>query len=929
VRDARRRGRGKAGFCPSERLVSPAMRIYLFALAMLGVACSGSSHTVASPAPSVSVAAALPPLRLPRTFVPSAYQARLTIDPAKTTFDGAITIDGEVTQSAPVFWLHGRHLTIHAAVASAVGGGPETRLAITARGEDLLEVRPSSPLARGKWRLSLTYTGEIDELNTTGVFRQTVAGAAYVYTQLEAIYARRVFPCIDEPDSKVPWQLTLDVPGGVSAVSNTPLAQATVLPTGGTRYEFQPSQPLPSYLVAFGVGPFDIVEAPASRSGVVVRIITLQGRAADAAYAAQTTAPILDLLEDWFGIPYAYGKLDILTIPLTVGFGAMENAGLVTFSERLSLFEQTRPSWQRRYVWVRVAAHELAHQWFGDYVTSAWWDDIWLNEGFANWMEAKITTRFLPAWQDELSDLDMRNQALEADSVISARQIRQPIVTPDDILNVFDDITYDKGATVLNMFESYVGAQVFQRGVRQYLKSRAHGNATSKDFVAAISQAASVDLAPAFATFLDQPGTPELDATLECGEQAPRLVLSQQRYVRPGSPTPPAGQPWIFPVCVAYDRDGKRAEACTLLEGAGSIALPAERCPRWVMPNVAGRGYYRSTFSPAQVTALRELAWPELSWAERRALFFDVTNAARYAARARDATIQRPSLPLALALSLVPEMLRGAERFPIADAVAFASGLDRSVPDELRAEYERWLRSTFSRAARKLGVLPRAEDDLDSESSRRELVHAAAWLGRDPELVKSAIAQGAAWHELPQSIRGAILALAVDSDARLFAQTISAVKTEPDRARRREMLAALAAVRDRRRVLTAFELVLDPALDFRETMGMLAGTSSEATRRVAETFVRDHLDALMQRMPRDEVSGGIAAIAWLFTSSCDAVRRDEIVAYTTTNFASLPGGKRTVDQAIEAMDQCIAAKAALEPQIRSWLAAGTQPDRLR
>ncbi|MBC7977845.1 MAG: M1 family peptidase, partial [Myxococcales bacterium] len=457
-------------------------------------------------------------LRLPRTFLPTSYAAQLAIDPAVAGFDGTVAITGTLAERAQVIWLHGHGLQVTRAVASQ--SGTEVALTATQHGDELLAFRAQAPLAAGTWTLTIAYKGAYDERNTSGVFKQTVAGAPYIYTQFEALYARRAFPCFDEPDSKVPWQLTLDVPAKLVAVSNTPIQRERAIAGGKKRIEFAQTKPLPSYLVAFGVGPFDVVGAGKTRGGKPVRVLTLQGRAAEAAYAAKTSAPLIDLLEELFGSPYPYEKMDMLSIPITVGFGAMENAGLITYTETLMLIDPKRASREREYRWISVAAHEIAHQWFGNLVTMAWWDDIWLNEGFANWVGRKIAARFEPSWHEERAEVGQRNEALEADSLVSARQIRQPIAVPDDILNVFDGITYNKGASVLNMFEGYVGSDVFQRGVRAYLAQHTFRNATSTDFAAAISAAAGKDVGPAFATFLEQPGTPELTATLVCDQGA-------------------------------------------------------------------------------------------------------------------------------------------------------------------------------------------------------------------------------------------------------------------------------------------------------------------------------------------------------------------------------------------------------------------------
>jgi alanyl aminopeptidase len=897
---------------------------WLLLLAALGIACPAPAppvqappHVVTRPPPppppdaaaadAAPPEAALPKLRLPRTFLPTSYDARLEIEPGKPTFAGEVTITGEIHEAASVIWLHGRHLAIKSTTAT---GPSTTTLTVTPRGEDLLEIRAEPALEPGTWRMTFEYTGEIDRLNTVGMFEEVTGGTPYVFSQLEATYARRVFPCLDEPDSKVPWHLVLDIPAKLAAVSNTPVAQETALDAGRKRIEFARTRPLPSYLVAFAVGPFDFVDAGKTKSGVPVRMVVPKGRAAEAAFAAKTTPRLIDALEEWFGTPFPYEKLDALVMPLTVGFVAMENASLATFAESVLLVDPAHASQERKHRWVVIAAHELAHQWFGDLVTTAWWDDVWLNEAFATWLQTKIASKIDPASHEELSALDQRIAALEADRLVNARRVRQPIESADDVSNVFDGITYYKGCAVLAMFEHYLGADVFQRGVREYVKARAYANATSTEFVAAIGAAAGKDLAAAFSSFLDQPGEPELEATLTCSGGPPRVELSQSRYVPPGSPAPAANdRPWIVPVCVAYERGGKRAEACTLLDQThGTLALETKTCPRWLMPNVGGYGYYRSRLTTPQITALRDEAWPMLSWTERRELFFEIGDEMHLA-----------RVPLQLALSFVPRMLAGGDRFTTSDAVTLPLGLEPFVPDELRGKYEAAMRALFAPGATRLGPLPKDSDDLDAETVRARLFGAAAWHGRDPELVKQAVDLAGHWRDLPASIRRRVITIAADASPELYDRLLHEVKSEPDRTKRSEILAALSAVRDPDRLKTALALTLDPGLDYRESEALLRGTNTEATRATADAFFRAHADELVARMPKDEVNGNAASLATLFTGACDARHRDDAADYVTKHFAPLPGGERVVKQAIEAMDQCIASRAALDPEIRAWL----------
>ena len=851
-------------------------------------------------------AADQPTLRLPRTFLPTRYAAHLVIDPAAPDFTGTIAITGTLAQPSDVIWLNSHGLTMLSATATR---GTETvELTATPIGEEYLRIAAPRQLAAGEWTLTIAYGGQYDLLASAGVFKQVVGGQPYVYTQFEAVYARRAFPCFDEPDNKVPWQLTLDVPSTSVAVSNTLPQRETPAQDGRKQISFAETKPLPSYLVAFGVGPFEMVDAGTTRSGTPVRIIALAKRAADAAFAASNCAKILQASEDWFGIPYPYGKLDILTIPQTLGFGAMENPGLITFVEGLVLLDP-KASLAAKRSWTVVAAHEIAHQWFGDLVTTGWWDDIWLNEGFANWMESKTAAAVDPSLHARDEELETRNVALDADSLVTARQIRQPIETADDILNAFDGITYDKGASVLGMFESYIGPDVFQGGVRTYLKAHADGTATSAEFAAEIAKAAArPELAEAFATFLDQPGAPEITAALSCGKDGPTALLAQQRYVAPGAASPGATKPWMVPVCVAFDSAGKRAQACTLLtRPTGTLALPTKRCPHWIMANATGRGYYRTTYTAAQLTALRDEAWDLLQPVERRAVFFDARN-----------LVERGRIPLALGLSLVPRMLAGNDQYTVPPALSFANWSDW-VTDALRPKFEYYLQQTFGAAARSLGFVEQPTETIDEQEIRSALVGTMAWTGRDPELVASAVTLAEHWRDLPQSIRGLVLEIAVDASPAWWNKIAATVTTEPDRLKRREMYRALGGVRDVKLQQRALAFVLDPRTDIRETMRLVFGATTEATRASARAWFAANEAAVIARSPKDGSTFSLGDFAEVFTSACDASQRDQIAAYVTAHFSRYAGAERVVRQAIEEMDQCIARRALVQPALDAWL----------
>jgi alanyl aminopeptidase len=338
-------------------------------------------------------------------------------------------------------------------------------------------VKPSVPLASGRTVIRIEYRGELCARDNVGAFRVREGNDWYVYTQFESIFARRAFPCFDEPGIKVPWQLTLDVPAGNTALSNTSALSETPLeeggkPTGMKRVRFGETRPLPSYLIAFAVGPFDIVDAgKAGRNATPVRIVTPRGQGALARYAVQVTPRLLEMTEEYTGIAHPYEKLDSIAVPRPGG--AMENPGLITYASSLILAQPRDETPRFKQAYAHVAAHEIAHLWFGDLVTHAWWDDVWLNESFATWLSVKTIERFAPGWDIRAQDAHGRDYAMKNDALASARRIRQPIESTNDIFNAFDPITYAKGGAVLGMFENWIGEARFAQALRQYLSKHA------------------------------------------------------------------------------------------------------------------------------------------------------------------------------------------------------------------------------------------------------------------------------------------------------------------------------------------------------------------------------------------------------------------------------------------------------------------------
>jgi alanyl aminopeptidase len=897
------------------------MRSTAVALAAIAACSSPTSHTAtttttAAPAPTAGSSAApvdapAPTLRLPASFHPKAYVARLRIDPATPRFDGTLRIDATLDAPTTTIWLDAEDLTIdQASVRFGVGDGrndvPVTATAALAPsmvGAHFLQLRADRAISAGNITVELAYHGALNDQEHRGAWRNPWHGDWYVFTQFEAIAARRVFPCVDEPGSKVVWQLALEVPAADVALSNT-AGRETAIDASWKRVEFAPTRPLPSYLVAFAIGPMELVDAGKSQGGRAIRIAAPKGRAAEAAYAAKSTAPIVDRLEAWFGSPLPYDKLDQVAIP--ANSGAMENAGMITYAETRILIPPSDPSDSRRKTYAAYAAHEIAHHWFGDLVTTAWWDDLWLNEAFASWMESKILAQVEPAWRGDLEDVERLGSALRADELVSARMIQQPITAEDDIVNAFDGITYDKGASVIRMFERWVGAPKFQDGVRAYLAKHADGNATTDEFLAAIGLAAGKDVATPFKTFLTQAGAPRVTATITCPKAEPvRIALHQERYLPRGAATTTA-QTWMIPVCIASGefRGGRASRTCTMFADIdGSLPIPGP-CPSWVYANADASGYYHVGLTADGLAAIAKDGWPALHDAERLELAVDVM-----------AGVDRGDLDVAAALELVPQLLATQNGATIEAAVRIGARVEAYVPPAQRAGYQAWIRRTYGPLARKLGWTAATGDTAETERMRIAVLPLVAITGGDPTLRKQAVALARDWQALPSGMTRAIVGAAAE-DPKAFATLLAAVHTVKDRRALKDLIAALVGVHDLASQAKVLALGLDPSIEWGQVVMIASQSAADpASSAAATAFVTAHLDELRQRTP----VGSRAAFAYLLTHACDAASRDDAAKRAEPMRAFL-GGPRIVSQAIEEMDQCIAQKAMQGPALARYFA---------
>lgn len=888
----------------------------LAVLVMVGCATTTKAPTpVAEKASPVAVEVKPPALRLPEGVKPMGYQLELKVVPGQDTFSGVAHLTIDVEKPTDVIWLHATELVIQSAEVVVTAGAKPLAAQTQLFPPDFLRVSLPQALPTGKATLRFFYSGALSARNRGGVFQLNDRGENYVYTQFEATDARRALPCFDEPRFKVPFEVTLTVKKEHLAFSNNPVSKEEALADGFKRISFTATKPLPTYLLAFAVGPFEVVNAGAwGKNKTPVRIIVTKGKSAEAHLAAQMTGPILEAHEKYFDIPYPYEKLDQIALP--TGFGAMENAGLVTYGHDLILVPPNEETPARRRAFASVCSHELAHQWFGNLVTMKWWDDIWLNEGFANWMGDRTLKTWKPEWGIEVDRVHERNQALLADSLVSARQVRQPIETHDDIDNVFDAITYNKGAAVIQMNENLVGAEAFQKGVRRYLNEHAHGNGTATDFIAAITQESHTDVSNTFGSFLDQPGAPVVAVNLSCPKgAAPKLTFAQRRYLPLGS-TGESKQTWALPVCVRYSVGGKQTRLCTLLSQPEEekVLEGVQRCPEWVMPNDGMFGYYRSQLGGESDTVkLLKAAGKKLSTGERLGLVSDL-----------DAAVKAGQAKLEQALAVLPLIKDESNHRLVKASMGLVSMLNarKLVSDAQLPNYQAFVRHTFGPLAAKTGFTVAAKDTEDTRLLRPALLSLVGKDGNDATLQAKALSLAKTWVRErkgvdPELLDSVMAVAARTNDPELHAQLQHALRAEKEKAQRNYLLEALGAFSQPTLVKAHLPLALDPSVEGQEALGIIwSATDEPRTQDVGFDFLKENWDPLLKRLPADWG----ANLVHMASGFCDAQHRDATSAFFESRASKLRGGARPYANVMERIDLCIKYKARYQPEADAFLA---------
>jgi puromycin-sensitive aminopeptidase len=852
--------------------------------------------------------------RLPVDVRPSRYRAFVAVEMAADRFVGDLEIDLLLEQPRAEVHLHAVGLELKGARARTGGRTVACEHRVDAESETVT-LAFAEPLPAGAATLELFYSGAFSP-GLRGLYR---AGGLAV-TQFEAADARRMFPCFDEPAFKATWELTLGgVPAGAAALSNAAVVKDEPDADGTRRVTFAPTPLLSSYLVAAVVGELVASDVATARD-VPIRTWSVPAKRHLTAFAQRCAAAVLPLLEDYFGLPYAFGKLDQIGVP-DFEAGAMENAGCITFREvALLLDEATAPLAVQKRV-AEVVTHELAHQWFGNLVTMVWWDDLWLNEAFATWMAYKIVDAWRPEWRIWMDFEGGKGAAMLLDSLQAAHPIRADVHNAEEAGESFDAITYEKGGAVLRMIEGFLntlGEAKFRDGIRLYMRRHRGANATADDLWGALAEASGQPIVALANGWIRQVGYPVVSLALDAA--AGRVALTQRRFFAdPEAREAGAPATWLVPMVLRFrDDDGVKEQRVLLDARERAVALEAKGQVRWCLGNADARGFFRTAYdAPTLARLLPELA--ALRPAERMTLVSD-----------QWALVRAGLVPIAAFLDLVAGLGAEEDHVVLDDLVGRLSTIEhRHLEEAERGRFEAFVRGLFGARASKLGWgTSSTKEDDETRLRRAALLRALVLLAREPASVAEAVRRlppppdapaGAPSSPVepvdPNLLDVVVTAAARGADEARFEELRRRARVEADPASKRRYLHALARVEGPALASRAVALALGddvPMQDFTSYLSVLL--SNRATREEAWTLIKTRFPEVRAKADSPML---LRRLVEALAALPERRHMDEIAAFLDGH--PIEGAKQATAQTLERLRMDVALRERLLPEVAAWL----------
>ena len=847
--------------------------------------------------------------RLSPDVRPVAYDVHLDPDLDGGRFRGEVRITVRLAKARDAITLHSADLTIDEATVDA-GDGVQKARASVQRADETVTVRTPRRMAAGDVTLALRFHGPFNP-HLRGLYGARANGRSYAFTQCETADARRIFPCFDEPSFKARFRVAVTVPDGAVALGNSPIERETPAADGRRVVHFAETPPLSSYLFALGLGALEATE-PRHLGPVPIRVWYVPGKAHLAAFGLEAAYESLRRLEDYFGIPYPYAKLDLVAVP-DFEAGAMENAGAVFFRETLLLLDPETVSLPERKRAAEVIAHELAHMWYGDLVTMAWWDDLWLNEAFATWMAYRVVDDWRPDWRMWNGFEHDRASALALDALANTHPIYATVRSVAEATQNFDVITYEKGAAVVRMLEHYLGPDAFRDGVRLYMQRHREGNTVAADLWRALEEASGTEVTRVAEAWIEQPGFPLL--RLE-GDDGRTLRLRQERFFAdPRVPAPRRRVRWPVPLVVRRLGDGAGAVTRALIDRAAQVVpLPDGAGTQAVFGNAAAGGFYRVQHQGAARTALLDNL-VRLTAVERQALVGDQWALVR---SARDRIESFLEVADALGDETDHDVLDGlAAPLALVDAQVVTPG----GPDQ--AAFRAWVARRFGPAFAGVGWIPGADEDDAARLRRAALLRIVGLVAETPSVVEEASRRLDEYladrRALEPNVADAVVTIGARvGDAERYARYRAVVAEARTPQERRRFLLSLSSFRATALVQETLDAILREEIPTQDVAFVLMRLfANPAGRERAWTFVRKRWKALKRRIPPLMLSRLVEA-----TPELREVRHArEVRAFFRAN--AVPEAARAVKQALEVFRLNAELRKRTAPGLARWLAATT------
>ena len=836
--------------------------------------------------------------RLPLSIRPRRYAATVTLDMEAKSFTGQQTLELDLDKPSNEIILHANALQLGQVTFRAGGKSWKPADIRAVPVSETVVLRFNEALPAGSGELDVAWTGRFTE-----GLRGLYAAGKVAATQFEAADARRLFPCFDEPAFKARWALTVRVPPGLTTLANGALLEDE--PDGDLRkLTFQETEVLSSYLVALVCGP--LVGTPEEKvQGIPVRTWALPEKAHLTRFGQDAALAALPRLQDYFGLPYAFGKVDQVGIP-DFEAGAMENAGLITYREiALLLDPATAPlSVQKRVA--EVVTHELAHQWFGNWVTMVWWDDLWLNEAFATWMAYKIVDAWKPDWRVWLDFDAGKAAALHLDALRSTHPIRGEVRNANEAGESFDLITYEKGGAVLRMIEGFLGEEAFREGMRQYMRKHARANAVADDLWRALANASSQPVLELANAWIGQNGYPLVTVGLE----GRKVTLSQRRFY--SEPGVRSEERWPVPMVLRYsDGGGVREQRVLLREGQATVTLEGSGEVKWLSANAGSTGFYRVAYD---AKALEKLAGSlqALAPSERISLLADQWSLVRSGLE-----------PVASFLDLAGRYGNEEDDAVLEELVGRLAYVEaRLVEGEDQKRFQRWVEKLLGAGLKKLGWDSAAGESDRVKLRRAALVRAVGGVARSPEALAEAkprvarVLQGDKAALEPNLLDAAVGMVARAGDKALFDTLLAKMPGEPDPATQRRYLMALAAFEDPTLAEASRQLLFSDKVKTQDVASFVTGLMGNRTGRDAWwTEMQTRWQDVLGRTGRAPML--VRRVVESMGSLRERKQLDE--ARKLLGGSPVEEAKQATEQTLERLEQDVALRERAMPEVSAWL----------